>query len=247
MPVFDASAWSSSASEYAAIPEDANVNSPDAKWVFDYDAHLPVAHRSEGIYFNIIDQPSINIASLSVINYNYNNTDYISGGSAVAGGNARTLFISNTDNANWNIGEFKFTGGSSNNILAFGSATVNSNQPEVNLGTVNIGSEGAYANIQFGGDGAGVCKMTAGDNIGQDTTVIDSACMKYLTVTGDFNIYGNSVVSFNVWNEDTSVVHSENTPDIAKYIRTLKTPVSTLARNVTSKKGISKTRTLLDR
>ena len=215
MPVFDASAWSSSASEYAAIPEDANVNSPDAKWVFDYDAHLPVAHRSEGIYFNIIDQPSINIASLSVINYNYNNTDYISGGSAVAGGNARTLFISNTDNANWNIGEFKFTGGSSNNILAFGSATVNSNQPEVNLGTVNIGSEDAYANIQFGGDGAGVCKMTAGDNIGQDTTVIDSACMKYLTVTGDFNIYGNSVVSFNVWNEDTSVVHSENTPDIA--------------------------------
>ncbi len=215
MPVFDASAWSSSASEYAAIPEDTNVNSPDAKWVFDYDAHLPVAHRSEGIYFNIIDQPSIDIASLSVINYNYNNTNYISGGSAVAGGNARTLFISNTDNAYWNIGEFKFTGGSSYNVLAFGSARVNSNQPEVNLGTVNIGSEGAYANIQFGGDAAGVCKMTAGDNIGQDTTMIESACMKYLTVTGDFNIYGNSVVSFNVWNEDTSVVHSENVPDIA--------------------------------
>ena len=163
MPVFGASAWSSSSSEYVAIPEDTNVNSPDAKWVFDYDAHLPVAHRSEGIYFNIIDQPSIDIASLSVINYNYNNTDYISGGSAVAGGNARTLFISNTDNAYWNIGEFKFTGGSSYNILAFGSARVNSNQPEVTLGTVNIGSEGAYANIQFGGDAAGVCKMTAGD------------------------------------------------------------------------------------
>ena len=41
MPIFDASAWSSSSSEYVAIPEDANVNSPDANWVFDYDAHLP--------------------------------------------------------------------------------------------------------------------------------------------------------------------------------------------------------------
>lgn len=30
MPIFDASAWSSSSSEYVAIPEDANVNSPDA-------------------------------------------------------------------------------------------------------------------------------------------------------------------------------------------------------------------------
>ena len=215
MPVFGASAWSSSASEYAAIPEDTNVNSPDANWVFDYDAHLPVAHRREGIYFNIINQPFINIASLSVINYNYNNTDYISGGSAVAGGDAKTLFISNTEGAYWSIGEFTFTGGSSNRVLAFGSASVNSNQPEVTLGTVNIGSEDAYANIQFGGDAAGVCKMTAGDNIGQDTTMMESACMKYLTVTGDFNIYGNSVVSFNVWNEDTSVAHSENMPDIA--------------------------------
>ena len=215
MPVFGASAWSSSASEYAAIPEDTNVNSPDANWVFDYDAHLPVAHRSEGIYFNIIDQPFINIASLSVLNYNYNATDYISGGSAVAGGDAKTLFLSNTEGAYWSIGEFTFTGGSSNRVLAFGSARVNSNQPEVNLGTVNIGSEDARAEIQFGGDAAGVCKMTAGDNIGQDTTMIESACMKYLTVTGDFNIYGNSVVSFNVWNEDTSVAHSENTPDVA--------------------------------
>ena len=215
MPVFGASAWSSSASEYAAIPEDTNVNSPDANWVFDYDAHLPVAHRREGIYFNIIDQPFINIASLSVLNYNYTAIDYVSGDSVVSGGDAKTLFISNTEGAYWSIGEFTFTGGSSDRVLVFGSASVNSNQPEVTLGTVNIGSEDAYANIQFGGDAAGVCKMTAGDNIGQDTTMMESACMKYLTVTGDFNIYGNSVVSFNVWNEDTSVVHSENMPDIA--------------------------------
>ena len=53
MPIFPASAWSSSSSEYVAIPENANVNSPDANWVFDYNAHLPTAARKEGIYFNI--------------------------------------------------------------------------------------------------------------------------------------------------------------------------------------------------
>ena len=215
MPVFDSSAWSSSNSEYVAIPEDANVNSAAANWVFDYDAHLPVAHRKEGIYFNIINQPFVNIASLSVINFNYKNTDYISGGSAVSGGDAKTLFVSNSSNAYWSIGKFTFTGGSSNRIFVFGSARLNANQPEVTLGTVDIGSEGAYANIQFGGDAAGVCKMTAGDNIGQDVTMNESACIKYLTVTGDFNIYGDSVANFNVWNEDTSAVHSENSPDIA--------------------------------
>ncbi len=215
MPIFEASAWSSSSSGYAAIPEDANVNSPDAAWVFDYDAHLPVARRREGIYFNIINQPFVNIASLSILNYNYQNTDYISDGSSVSGGDAKTLFISNTENAYWSIGKFTFAGGSSNRILVFGSARLNENQPEVTFGTVNIGSEGAYANIQFGGDAAGVCKTTVGDNIGQDVTMAESACMKYLTVTGDFNIYGNSIVNFNVWNEDASAVHSENMPDIA--------------------------------
>ena len=214
MPVFGASAWSSSASEYAAIPEDTNVNSPDANWVFDYDAHLPVAHRREGIYFNIIDQPFINIASLSVLNYNYNATDYISGGSAVAGGDAKTLFLSNTEGAYWSIGEFTFTGGSSNRVLAFGSARVNSNQPEVNLGTVNIGSEDAKSIIYFGGDASGVCLATMGDSAGKNVTMNEDACMKYLTVNGDFNITGNSTVGLNVWNEDTSALHSENTPDI---------------------------------
>ena len=76
MPIFDASAWSSSSSEYVAIPEDANVNSPDANWVFDCDAHLPLASRSEGIYYNI-NQAFLNLASLTVVNYNYNSIDYI--------------------------------------------------------------------------------------------------------------------------------------------------------------------------
>ena len=215
MPIFPASAWSSSSSEYVAIPENANVNSPDANWVFDYNAHLPTAARNEGIYFNIANQSFLNIASLSIINFNYASTEYISGGSTVSGADAKTLFISNSTNAYWSIGEFTFTGGSSNKMLVLGSARQNVNQPEVTLGTVNIGSEGAYAEIQIGGDAAGVCKMTQGDNIGQDVTMNESACMKYLTVTGDFNIYGNSIVGLNVWNEDASAVHSENIPDIA--------------------------------
>ena len=215
MPIFDASAWSVSSSGYVAPAEGTNINSPDANWVFDYDAHLPVAHRREGIYFNIIDQPFINIASLSVLNYNYTATDYVSGDSVVSGGGAKTLFLSNTEGAYWSIGEFTFEGGSSNSEFVFGSALYNTTQPEVTLGTVNIGSEGARAEIHFGGDAAGICKMTAGDNIGQDTTMNESACMKYLTVTGDFNIVGESTVSLNVWNEDASAVHSENTPDVA--------------------------------
>ena len=215
MPVFDASAWSVSSSGYVAPAEGTNINSPDANWVFDYDAHLPVAHRREGIYFNIIDQPFINIASLSVLNYNYTATDYVSGDSVVSGGGAKTLFLSNTEGAYWSIGEFTFEGGSSNSEFVFGSALYNTTQPEVTLGTVNIGSEGARAEIQFGGDAAGICKMTAGDNIGQDTTMNESACMKYLTVTGDFNIVGESTVGLNVWNEDASAAHSENTPDVA--------------------------------
>lgn len=53
-----------------------------------------------------------------------------------------------------------------------------------------------------------------GDSAGTNVTMNEDACMKYLTVNGDFNITGNSTVGLNVWNEDTSALHSENTPDI---------------------------------
>ena len=182
--------------------------------MFDYDAHLPVSWRREGIYFNI-SEAVFNLASFSIVNYNYDKSDYYSGGVLTADGSAKTLFISNVQNAYWNIGEFNFTGGSSSQMVVFGASQTNATQPEVTLGTVNIGSDGARAEIQFGGDAAGICKMTAGDNIGQDTTMNESACMKYLTVTGDFNIVGESIVGLNVWNEDATAVHSENMPDIA--------------------------------
>ena len=213
MPVFDSSAWSSSGSEYVAVPEDANVNSPDAKWVFDYDAHLSLSSRREGIYYNI-SQVSFNLASFSVVNYNYDSIEYYSNGVLTEGGTAKALFISNVQNAYWNIGEFTFTGGSSKQMLVFGASQINATQPEVTIGTVNIGGEGR-AEIQFGGDASALCKATVGDTAGQDVVMPDSGCMKYLTVTGDFNIVGDSIVGFNVWNEDASAIHSENMPDIA--------------------------------
>ena len=214
MPIFDSSAWSSSSSEYVAIPEDANVNSPDANWVFDYDAHLPLSSRSEGIYYNI-SQSFLNLASLTVLNYNYSSIDYVKNGSVTSGGSLKNNFISNVSNAFWNIGEFTFAGGSSDKEFVFGASLSNNTQPEVTFGTVNIGSEGVRADVRFGGTASGICKATVGDKIGQDIVMADSACMKYLTVTGDFNIYGNSIVQMNVWNEDASAIHSENMPDIA--------------------------------
>ena len=214
MPIFEASAWSSSSSGYAAIPEDANVNSPDAAWVFDYDAHLPLTSRSEGIYYKI-NQAFLNLASLTVVNYNYTSIDYIKNGSVTSGGSLKNNFISNVSGAFWNIGEFTFEGGSSDREFVFGASYSNDTQPEVTFGTVNIGSEGARADVRFGGTASGICVATVGDKAGQNVTMSESACMKYLTVTGDFNIYGNSIVNFNVWNEDASAVHSENMPDIA--------------------------------
>ena len=213
MPVFDASAWSVSSSGYVAPAEGTNINSPDANWVFDYDAHLPASSRREGIYFNI-SEAVFNLASFSIVNYNYDKSDYYSDGVLTADGSAKALFISNVQNAYWNIGEFNFTGGSSSQIVVFGASQTNATQQGVTIGTVNVGGEGKV-DLQFGGDASALCKGTVGDKAGQDIVMSDSGCMKYLTVTGDFNIVGESTVGLNVWNEDASAVHSENTPDVA--------------------------------
>ena len=205
MPIFESSAWSSSGSEYVAIPEGTNVNSPDANWVFDYDAHLPLSPRNEGIYLKI-NQSFLNINSLSFLNFNYGTTS--------TGGETRTLFISDSSNASWNIGEFTFAGGITNRIIMFGVGINSEKQTEITFGTVNIGNNESNAYIDFGGDAAGICTATVGDKTGQNVSIGDVAAIKYLTVTGDFNIIGNSIVNLNVYNEDTSAVHSENAPDI---------------------------------
>ena len=216
--VVDAAAWSTSRSEYVPPSEGTNVNSTDANWVIDYEAHLPISMRIEGYYYNITT-PTLNLGSISIVNFNYNNIGsyYDSNNNLVSDGNAsaKTMLISDANNAYWNIGNFTFTGGTSSATVVFGSSKFNSTQPEVTLGSVDIGSDGAKSIIYFGGDASGVCLATMGDSAGKNVTMNEDACMKYLTVNGDFNITGNSTVGLNVWNEDTSVVHSENTPDIA--------------------------------
>lgn len=216
--VVDAASWSTSRSEYVPPSEGTNVNSTDANWVIDYEAHLPISMRIEGYYYNITT-PTLNLGSISIVNFNYNNIGsyYDSNNNLVSDGNAsaKTMLISDANNAYWNIGNFTFTGGTSSATVVFGSSKFNSTQPEVTLGSVDIGSDGAKSIIYFGGDASGVCLATMGDSAGTNVTMNEDACMKYLTVNGDFNITGNSTVGLNVWNEDTSVVHSENTPDIA--------------------------------
>ena len=215
--VVDAAAWSTSRSEYVPPSEGTNVNSTDANWVIDYEAHLPISMRIEGYYYNITT-PTLNLGSISIVNFNYNNIGsyYDSNNNLVSDGNAsaKTMLISDANNAYWNIGNFTFTGGTSSATVVFGSSKFNSTQPEVTLGSVDIGSDGAKSIIYFGGDASGVCLATMGDSAGTNVTMNEDACMKYLTVNGDFNITGNSTVGLNVWNEDTSALHSENTPDI---------------------------------
>lgn len=215
--VVDAAAWSTSRSEYVPPSEGTNVNSTDANWVIDYEAHLPISMRSEGYYYNITT-PTLNLGSISIVNFNYNNIGsyYDSNNNLVSDGNAsaKTMLISDANNAYWNIGNFTFSGGTSSATVVFGSSKFNSTQPEVTLGSVDIGSDGAKSIIYFGGDASGVCLATMGDSAGTNVTMNEDACMKYLTVNGDFNITGNSTVGLNVWNEDTSALHSENTPDI---------------------------------
>lgn len=215
--VVDPASWSTSNSEYVAPPEGANVNSPDANWVIDYKAHLPISMRREGYYYNITT-PTLNLGSISIVNFNYNNIGsyYDSNNNLVSDGSAsaKTNIISNAENSYWNIGNFTFSGGTSTATVVFGSSRYNTTQAEITLGSVNIGSDGTTSNILFGGDASGVCVATMGDNAGKNMTMTEDACMKYLTVNGDFNITGKSTVGLNVWNEDTSVLHSENTPDI---------------------------------
>ena len=82
-------------------PEGANVNSPDANWVIDYKAHLPISMRREGYYYNITT-PTLNLGSISIVNFNYNNIGsyYDSNNNLVSDGSAgaKTNIISNAEN-----------------------------------------------------------------------------------------------------------------------------------------------------
>ena len=134
--------------------------------------------RREGYYYNITT-PTLNLGSISIVNFNYNNIGsyYDSNNNLVSDGNASAKTM--------------FTGGTSSATVVFGSSKFNSTQPEVTLGSVDIGSDGAKSIIYFGGDASGVCLATMGDSAETNVTMNEDACMKYLTVNGDFNITGN--------------------------------------------------------
>lgn len=75
---FTAGNWSVSDTEYAAPPEGTDMNSPDANWVFDYGAYLPVSGRQDCIYYRIWHS-MFQANSISIINHNAMDTGYWAG------------------------------------------------------------------------------------------------------------------------------------------------------------------------
>lgn len=118
-----ASSWSSSNTGYVALPEGANVNSPDANWVFDYGAYLPISGRSDNIYYRI-KSANLNLNSISVENHNATETAYYStdGVYHPKGGSTAIKIVSNASDSVWKIGTFTYTGanGSYDKGVAFG-------------------------------------------------------------------------------------------------------------------------------
>ena len=52
------------------------------------------------------------------------------------------------------------------------------------------------------------------NKVGDAIEISDTTGPKSLTVTGNFNIHGNSTVSMNVYNDDPMAIHSESIPDV---------------------------------
>lgn len=216
-----ASSWSSSNTGYVALPEGANVNSPDANWVFDYDAYLPVSGRNDNIYYRI-KSANLNLNSISVINHNATETGYYStdGVYHPTGGSTGIKLTSNTSNSVWKIGTFTYTGanGSYDRGVALGSSANDACQADIVLGEMNIGQIGNVTVLNVGSDAAGTCYATIDENNvkkGDAVSLSDSGGPKSLTIAGDFNIYGNSTIYMNVWDNAKDALHSEENPDIS--------------------------------
>ena len=216
-----ASSWSSSNTGYVALPEGANVNSPDANWVFDYDAYLPISGRNDNIYYRI-KSANLNLNSISVVNHNATETAYYStdGVYHPKGGSTAIKLTSNTSNSVWNIGTFTYTGanGSYDKGVALGSSVNDACQADIVVGEMNIGQIGNVTQLNVGSDAAGTCYATIDENNvkkGDAVSLSDSGGPKSLTITGDFNIYGNSTIYMNVWDNSKDALHSEENPDIS--------------------------------
>lgn len=216
-----ASSWSSSNTGPVALPEGANVNSPDANWVFDYGAYLPVSGRNDNIYYRI-KSSNLNLNSILVVNHNATETAYYStdGVYHPTGGSTAIKLTSNTSNSVWNIGTFTYTGakGSYDRGVALGSSVNDACQADIVVGEMNIGQIGNVTQLNVGSDAAGTCYATIDENNvkkGDAVSLSDSGGPKSLIITGDFNIYGNSTIYMNVWDNSKDALHSEENPDIS--------------------------------
>lgn len=216
-----ASSWSSSNTGYVALPEGANVNSPDANWVFDYGAYLPVSGRNDNIYYRI-KSSNLNLNSILVVNHNATETAYYStdGVYHPTGASTAIKIVSNASNSVWKIGTFTYTGanGSYDRGVALGSSVNDACQADIVVGEMNIGQIGNVTQLNVGSDAAGTCYATIDENNvkkGDAVSLADSGGPKSLTITGDFNIYGNSTIYMNVWDNAKDALHSEENPDIS--------------------------------
>ena len=212
--------WSVSDTEYAAPPEGTDMNSPDANWVFDYGAYLPVSGRQDNIYYRI-GTSMFQVNSISIINHDAADTGYwASDGFHETGGSTGIKLVSSVSNPYWNIGAFTYTGaaGSWDRGVQLASANTDAAQAEVAVGEMNIGYGENTTSFNIGSDAAGTVYATIdeGDtHAGDAVRLSDSSGPKRLTVTGDFNIHGNATVNMNVWDNAADAVHSESVPDVA--------------------------------
>ena len=211
--------WSTSDAAYAAPAEGTEMNSPQANWVFDYGAYLPVSGKTSSIVHRI-KTSFLDIASISIINHNATNTGYwASDGFHETGASTCIKFFGSAQNSSWNIGTFTYTGatGTSDSGVILGSAWEKSQAPDITIGTMNIGQGENTTLFKIGDYACSVAYATVenGDiKVGDPVSIYDVTGVKSLTVTGDINLHGNVTFKTNVWNEDAMASHSEYSPDI---------------------------------
>ena len=211
--------WSTSDAAYAAPAEGTEMNSPQANWVFDYGAYLPVSGKTSNIVHRI-KTSFLDIASISIINHNATKTGYWAGdGFHETGASTCIKFLGSAQNSSWNIGTFTYTGatGTSDSGVILGSAWEKSQAPDITIGTMNIGQGENTTLFKIGDYACSVAYATVenGDiKVGDPVSIYDVTGVKSLTVTGDINLHGNATFKTNVWNEDAMASHSEYSPDI---------------------------------
>ena len=211
--------WSTSDAAYAAPAEGTEMNSPQANWVFDYGAYLPVSGKTSSIVHRI-KTSFLDIASISIINHNATKTGYwASDGFHETGASTCIKFFGSAQNSSWNIGTFTYTGatGTSDSGVILGSAWEKSQAPDITIGTMNIGQGENTTLFKIGDYACSVAYATVenGDiKVGDPVSIYDVTGVKSLTVTGDINLHGNVTFKTNVRNEDAMASHSEYSPDI---------------------------------